>query len=97
MMTRALNEGSTDLIGLGRPLAAEPRLCIDFLAGNRTAAKANLDDDRISAFAGIMQVQNIGLGQPILDFSDQTVAWHIEGLMRGTSSDAPNNEKAVNA
>jgi hypothetical protein len=85
-MERALADGATDLIGLGRPLAAEPRLCGALLSGVRAAAKPNLVDDRVSAFAGIMQVQNVGRGEPILDFADEEVAHYVEELVRGSRS-----------
>jgi hypothetical protein len=80
-MERALAEGSTDMIGIARPLTAEPRLCADLISGQAAAAKLNLVDERLSTFAGIIQLQSIAAGQPIADFADPQVARETEEFM----------------
>lgn len=40
-MNGALADGSTDFIGLGRPLCSEPYFCRDLLSGAITQAKEN--------------------------------------------------------
>lgn len=40
-MNAALQEGSTDIIGLARPLCSEPYFCKDIISGKITKAKDN--------------------------------------------------------
>jgi 2,4-dienoyl-CoA reductase-like NADH-dependent reductase (Old Yellow Enzyme family) len=73
-MTRALQERSTDMIGLARPLAAEPRLTADLIAGRTKAAKPNLIDDKVFTGAAIAQIADIGAGRVPVDLSNEEVA-----------------------
>jgi 2,4-dienoyl-CoA reductase-like NADH-dependent reductase (Old Yellow Enzyme family) len=73
-MTRAVQERSTDLIGLARPLTAEPRLCADLIAGRTTAAKASRLDDSLSVSASYRQIVDIGAGRAPADLSNEDVA-----------------------
>jgi 2,4-dienoyl-CoA reductase-like NADH-dependent reductase (Old Yellow Enzyme family) len=41
-MEEALSSGATDIVGLGRPLTAEPYLIRDLIEGKQEAAKENL-------------------------------------------------------
>lgn len=40
-MNKALQDGATDIIGLARPLTAEPYLCREIIEGKKTKAKEN--------------------------------------------------------
>jgi hypothetical protein len=77
-MARALAEGSTDMIGIARPLTAEPRLCADLISDQAAAAKPNLVNERLSTFASLTQLQSIATGRPIADFADPEVAREME-------------------
>jgi hypothetical protein len=69
VMNGALADRACDLIGLGRPLCAEPSLCRELLAGTRTTAKANLVNPQISTFIGGAQIVQISRGETIADLS----------------------------
>lgn len=58
-MARAINENATDLVGLGRPLAAEPRLCADILSGASKGAKPNAVKEQIQTGASILQIVEV--------------------------------------
>lgn len=58
-MARAITERSTDLVGLGRPLTAEPHLCAQLLSGASTASKPNLMNEQIQTGASISQIGEV--------------------------------------
>jgi hypothetical protein len=63
-MARALEDRSTDLIGLARPLTSEPFLCRDLIAGKSAGAKPNLVAEAIQTGASILQLPAIARGHP---------------------------------
>jgi 2,4-dienoyl-CoA reductase-like NADH-dependent reductase (Old Yellow Enzyme family) len=77
-MVRALEGSSTDMIGLARPLTAEPHLCADLLAGKTAAARENLVNEAVQVPASYVQVGALGEGRPVPDLSDENVARRIE-------------------
>jgi 2,4-dienoyl-CoA reductase-like NADH-dependent reductase (Old Yellow Enzyme family) len=77
-MARALADGSTDMIGLGRPLTAEPRLCADLLSGKASAARENRVNEAMQIAASYVQLGALGEGRPVPDLADEAIARRIE-------------------
>jgi hypothetical protein len=78
-MSSALGEHSTDLIGLARPLTAEPRLCADLIAGKTSAAKPNHVNEKVQTAASYLQIGHIiDRGARIPDLSDDDTARRVE-------------------
>jgi hypothetical protein len=74
-MSSALGEHSTDLIGLARPLTAEPCLC----AGKTSAAKPNHVNEKVQTAASYLQIGHIvDRGARIPDLSDDDTARRVE-------------------
>lgn len=78
-MVTAINQGSCDGIGLGRPLAAEPYLCREILNGTVTGALENLSPVSYLTLCSGTQLHQIALGdKTISDWSNQKEVdrWH---------------------
>jgi hypothetical protein len=90
-MVDAVNGGATAMIGLARPLCAEPYFCRDILSGKITEARENKGDGGISTGLAIMQLAAIGAGKDIPDLSDEkTVQKLVNVLMgKGDEDDKP--------
>lgn len=58
-MARAVSGSATDLVGLARPLAAEPHLCADILSGASEGAKPNVVTDQLQTGIAIMQLGEV--------------------------------------
>jgi hypothetical protein len=75
-MVKAINNGSTDGIGLGRPACEEPHLPKHLIEGkvnSKVASAIDYDDFGIwGAFAG-MQIRRLGFGMPTADSTDEKV------------------------
>lgn len=71
-MARAIEEGSCDGIGIGRPLAAEPYLCKELLSGKVTGAIENLMPLPMNTQASGSQLHQVGKGDELI--SD----WSVE-------------------
>jgi 2,4-dienoyl-CoA reductase-like NADH-dependent reductase (Old Yellow Enzyme family) len=80
-MNSALNDGASDLIGLGRPLTAEPHLCAELISGVKTAAKPNHASPTISTALAVMQIHQIARGEPISDLSTEENALKAQSLL----------------
>jgi hypothetical protein len=80
-MAQALTEGATHMIGLARPLTAEPRLCADLVSGKAAGAKPNRVNEQMTTFAAMLQMNAVSEGKPIPDFSDEKVARETEEYM----------------
>lgn len=80
------------MIGLGRPLTAEPHLCADILSGKSKGAKANEVNQALQTGASILQIAAIASGKDIPDISDETTARKLEAIMMGKASE---DEKPV--
>ncbi|GAA5862782.1 hypothetical protein JCM8547_006544 [Rhodosporidiobolus lusitaniae] len=72
-MEEALH-GSIDIVGLGRPLTAEPHLIKDMLEGKTEAAKENKVPNNMQTATAIAQIGAIAKGLPIPDLSDEATA-----------------------
>ncbi|GAA6005645.1 hypothetical protein JCM10207_005281 [Rhodosporidiobolus poonsookiae] len=68
-MEEALQGGACDIVGLGRPLTAEPHLIKDMLEGRTDKAKENLVDASLQTATAINQIGAIARGEPIPDLS----------------------------
>jgi hypothetical protein len=93
-MARALEDHSTDLIGLARPLTSEPFLCRDLIAGKSTGAKPNLVAEAIQTGASILQLPAIARGNPPQDLSDPRVAAEVTAQLTGKASTDEGDLKA---
>ncbi|GAA5880378.1 hypothetical protein JCM1840_006196 [Sporobolomyces johnsonii] len=82
-MEDALQQGSTDLIGLARPLTAEPYLIKDIIEGKSEGAKENHADGSFTTITSIVQMGAIAKGEPIPDLSDKEVVEKIIGATKG--------------
>lgn len=73
-MNQALAEKSCDIVGLGRPLTAEPDLPAAMIAGTSTGARENHVPTAMQTGSSIMQLKEISTGATIRDLSDVEVA-----------------------
>lgn len=73
-MAAALRAKSTDLIGLGRPLTAEPDLCAPLIAGKTAEAKKNLVPAALQTGSSIVQILELAKGEKVSDFGVAEVA-----------------------
>jgi hypothetical protein len=87
-MAEAINKHATDIIGLARPLTAEPHLVADFITGKSKAAKLNLVDQSVQTASSYLQVGQIGEGEPIADLSDESVAHRVEAAIADSKGEA---------
>lgn len=62
------------MVGIARPLCAEPHFVADLLSGKITHAKPNLVPDALSVPTAYMQLGAIGAGKTPLDLSIQEQA-----------------------
>jgi hypothetical protein len=92
-MTRALNERSTDMIGIARPLTSEPFLCADLISGKSTTAKTNLVDEAMQTGASILQLPVIAKGHTPQDLSDPKIADEIMARLRGSRQGVDRQEE----
>lgn len=81
---KAIREKSCDLIGLARPLTAEPDLTSNLLQGTKEKAKENLIPTPMQTGSSVMQLADIGKKQPIRDLEDQSVADDTVAILMGT-------------
>lgn len=80
-MDDALQKGSVDVVGLARPLTAEPYLVRDMVDGKTDASKPNHVPSALQTPASIAQIGAIGKGEPIPDLSNEEVASKmVEGI-----------------
>lgn len=80
-MALAIDQGACDGVGIGRPLAAEPYLCRDILAGRVTGALENLVPLPMNTQASGTQLHQVGKGEELVsDWSQETEIqrWLVE-------------------
>ncbi|EGN97259.1 hypothetical protein SERLA73DRAFT_169650 [Serpula lacrymans var. lacrymans S7.3] len=72
IMAKAVDERAADIIGLGRPLTAEPLLVKELIAGEKTQAKGDKfpEGQLIRMAAAASQIAEIGNGMDITDFDN---------------------------
>lgn len=63
-MAKAITGQACDMVGLGRPLTAEPLLCNDLLSGKVAAAKPNAVNELLQTSASILQLGEVSLSAP---------------------------------
>ena len=68
-MAEAIEGHSCDIVGMARPLTAEPYLCRDILAGKTKGALDNLVNPAMQTPAAIIQIHDCAEKRPILDIS----------------------------
>ncbi|GAA5902151.1 hypothetical protein JCM6882_006714 [Rhodosporidiobolus microsporus] len=90
-MEKALQEKATDLVGLARPLTAEPHLIRDMLEGKTEAAKENKVPAAVQTATAIAQIGAIAKGLPIPDLSNEKEA---EECLAGVMGKKPENKPA---
>lgn len=73
-MAQAINEGSCHMVGVARPVTAEPTLPRDVVEGRSEGAKTSYIKQQLSTPASIKQLQEIGHGKPLSDYSNKDVA-----------------------
>ncbi|KAI1718629.1 oxidoreductase, FAD/FMN-binding protein [Ditylenchus destructor] len=84
-MVKAIEDGVTDAIGLGRPIGAELDLPAKILAGKVQSAKLNFLEDNFVVSNSLCSVQmwqaqqtpyieNVDINQGLLDGSDEKIA-----------------------
>lgn len=73
-MASALRSHATDLVGMARPLTAEPDLPTHLISGKTLVAKDNKVDPAIQTGPAVMQLHDIATGVAIRDLSDAAVA-----------------------
>ncbi|KDE02332.1 hypothetical protein MVLG_07102 [Microbotryum lychnidis-dioicae p1A1 Lamole] len=93
-MEQALSDKSCDLIGLARPLTAEPSFSGDLISGKTTAAKENKVDPSVQTVTSIYQIHQIANGADIADLSDANTAEKTlnKALGKDESQDAKHPE-----
>ncbi|KAM0753966.1 FMN-linked oxidoreductase [Meredithblackwellia eburnea MCA 4105] len=72
-MASAVRMGSCDLVGIARPLTAEPSFCKEILQGKIDGAKKNLMPIALTTASSNIQIVEIGKGEPISDLSKEEV------------------------
>jgi hypothetical protein len=77
-MNEALSIGAADLVGLARPLTAEPYLCKELLAKEKLAAKANYVSPTLQTGASVLQIRQIASEAHISDLSIPEIAQEVE-------------------
>ncbi|GAA6045974.1 hypothetical protein JCM8097_002750, partial [Rhodosporidiobolus ruineniae] len=70
-MEQALQDKATDIIGLARPLTAEPYLIKEMLEGKKTAAAENKVPLPVTTYTSVLQIGAIAKGVPIPDLSTE--------------------------
>ncbi|BGP44950.1 hypothetical protein JCM10450v2_000765 [Rhodotorula kratochvilovae] len=93
-MEEALASHATDLVGLGRPLTAEPHLIRDMIEGKTEAARENKAPHALTTGTSIVQIGAISRGEPIPDLADEkVVAEVVKILMGGADEKKPVKEQ----
>ncbi|GAA5890377.1 hypothetical protein JCM8208_002796 [Rhodotorula glutinis] len=82
-MEEAIASGATDLVGLARPLTAEPYLIRDMLDGKTDAARDNKFPAPMQTGASIVQIAAISKGEPIPDLADEKVCDEVLAILTG--------------
>ena len=82
-MEEAIASGATDLVGLARPLTAEPYLIRDMLDGKTDAARDNKFPAPMQTGASIVQIAAISKGEPIPDLSVQDEVERVLEALKG--------------
>ena len=85
-MAEAIQSGATQMVGLARPLCAEPFLCRDILAGKSQGARPNKGTSALSTGLAIMQIGAISTGKPVPDLSDEATCRDLEAVLTGKKS-----------
>ncbi|KAJ9112636.1 hypothetical protein QFC19_000656 [Naganishia cerealis] len=85
-MAEAVSSGATQMIGLARPLTAEPYLCRDILAGKSQGAKPNKGTSALTTGLSIIQIGAMSTGQPIPDLSNEATCKDLEAVLMGKKS-----------
>lgn len=83
-MIRAIQEGSTDGIGLGRPACEEPDLPAKLISGEvHSAVDTLLDvhDFDVSSVAGSIQINEIAYGEKPFNSSDKQNVERFLGVL----------------
>jgi hypothetical protein len=82
-MAEAISSGATQMVGLARPLTAEPYLCRDILSGKSQGAKINKGAHQLTTGLSIIQIGAMSTGQPIPDLSDEATCRDLEAVLMG--------------
>lgn len=85
-MAEAIDSGATQMVGLARPLCAEPFLCRDILARKSQGARPNKGNSALSTGLAIMQIGAISTGKPIPDLADEATCRDLEAVLTGKKS-----------
>ncbi|GAA5872565.1 hypothetical protein JCM16303_004565 [Sporobolomyces ruberrimus] len=95
-MNEALEEGVVDLVGLGRPLCAEPFLVRDMVEGRSEGARPNVAPPMMQTPLAVAQIGAIAKGGPIPDLSQQDVVDKmIQAVFGDMKGDKPIPEQNV--
>lgn len=81
-MAEAIKEGSTDIIGLARPLTFETDLSERLAKGTTKAAKENKTNPPTQTAASYYALGELGEGRPAPDPSDEKVAKAIDAAIQ---------------
>ncbi|KAG2067275.1 NADH oxidase [Suillus decipiens] len=87
-MADAISRGAADIIGLARPLTAEPLLVRDILRGEKNGAKGDKfpESPMLRFMASATQIAEIGNGQNITDFDN---AFHVARFIAKMQKEIP--------
>ncbi|KAG2113528.1 uncharacterized protein F5147DRAFT_48895 [Suillus discolor] len=87
-MADAVLRGAADIIGLARPLTAEPLLVRDILRGEKNRAKGDKfpESPMLRFVASAAQIAEIGNGQDITDFDN---AFHVARFIAKMQKEIP--------
>lgn len=87
-MSDAVLRGAADIIGLARPLTAEPLLVRDILRGEKNKAKGDKfpESPMLRFVASAAQIAEIGNGQDITDFDN---AFHVARFIAKMQKEIP--------
>ncbi|POY71493.1 hypothetical protein BMF94_5806 [Rhodotorula taiwanensis] len=98
-MEQAISEGSTDLVGLARPLCSEPYLIRDIVEGKSEGAKENKSPSPVSTATAIYEIGCIATGKPLPDMTDDKVAQEVVAIATGQKrpEDKPVEDQNVEA
>ncbi|GAA5896673.1 uncharacterized protein JCM6883_006976 [Sporobolomyces salmoneus] len=97
-MDEALEGGSVQIVGLARPLTAEPYLIRDMIDGKTDAAKPNLVPAALQTPASVAQIGAIGKGTDIPDLSKEEAAGQmVEGITGQKPEQKPVPEQNTSA
>jgi hypothetical protein len=80
-MAKAISEGTCHMIGLARPLCAEPDLVQLLLAGRSTGARENKFPAHMQTMSAILQIHCFAEGRPIYDLSQQSTVDDVMAMV----------------